>query len=170
MLTALHALDPAILPAGTPSWTVPEEHEEVRRLAESGLPALLEPGELRLVETVLDDVPALLAESPAPVLVHGDVYEDHLLLDAATGTLGLIDFSDLAVGDPAIDLAELLDYGRPFLEDVAHRYGGGAALVDRAIRYARWLAVYLMTDHLVSAKTSFAVARIPFDRRFGEDG
>ena len=122
------------------------------------------------MEAVLDDVPALLAESPAPVLVHGDVYEDHLLLDSATGALGLIDFSDLAVGDPAIDVAELLDYGRPFLEDVVRRSGGDAALVDRSIRYARWLAVYLMTDHLVSAKTSFEVARIPFDRRFGEDG
>ncbi|HEY8317375.1 MAG TPA: aminoglycoside phosphotransferase family protein [Amnibacterium sp.] len=170
LLSALHGLDPSVLPPGTPSWTVPEEHVEVRRLAASGLPALLGPVELRLVDEVLDDVPALLAESPPPVLVHGDVYEDHLLHDPATGRLGLIDFSDLAVGDPAIDFAELIDYGRPFLEDVVRRYGGDEALTDRAIRYGRWLAVYLMTDHLVSAKTSFAEARIPFDRRVGSDG
>ena len=170
LLSALHGLDPAVLPEGTPSWTVPEEHVEVRRLAESGLRPLLRPAEAALVEAVLDDVPALLAESPPPVLVHGDVYEDHLLHDAVTGRLGLIDFSDLAVGDPAIDFAELIDYGGPFLEDVVRRYGGDAALVDRAIRYGRWLAVYLMTDHLVSAKTSFEVARIPFDRRLREDG
>ena len=170
LLSALHELEPSVLPPGTPSWTVPEEHAGVRRLAESGLPALLQPGEADLVAAVLDDIPALLAESPPPVLVHGDVYEDHLLHDPATGRLGLIDFSDLAVGDPAIDLAELIDYGRPFLEDVARRSGGDAALVDRAIRYGRWLAVYLMTDHLVTGKTSFAEARIPFDRRLASSG
>jgi aminoglycoside 2''-phosphotransferase len=164
VLTAIHAVDPADLVETAP-WTVEDEQAEVVRLAASGLPALLTSAELAEVERILADVPALLAESPAPVLLHGDVYEDHLLWDAGARRLGLIDFSDLSTGDAAIDVAELVDYGRPFLEDVARRSGGDPALVDRALRYARWLAVYLMTDHLLLHKTSFDVARIPFDRR-----
>ncbi len=165
LLVAIHAIDPAVLPSGTPSWSVEEEGREVARLAGAGLPGLLSAAELRAVESILADVPALLALAPRAVLVHGDVYEDHLLWDAEARRLGLIDFSDLATGDPAIDFAELGDYGPAFLADVARRYGGDAGLIDRAERYGRWLAVYLMTDHLVSRKTSFAVARIPFDRR-----
>jgi aminoglycoside 2''-phosphotransferase len=165
LLTALHAIDPAVLPPGTPSWTVAEEAEEVARLATTGLAGLLAPAELAVVDSILADVPALLAEAPAPVLVHGDVYEDHLLWNAGERRLGLLDFSDLATGDPAIDFAELVDHGPAFLGDVVRRYGGDPGLLDRAVRYGRWLAVYLMTDHLVTRKTSFAVARIPFDRR-----
>jgi aminoglycoside phosphotransferase (APT) family kinase protein len=165
LLAAIHAIDPAVLPSGTPSWTVAEEDREVARLARTGLPGLLSAPELDAVDSILADVPALLAEAPAAVLVHGDVYEDHLLWDTAARRLGLIDFSDLATGDPAIDFAELIDYGHAFVADVVRRYGGDAGLLDRAVRYGRWLAVYLMVDHLVSRKTSFAVARIPFDRR-----
>ena len=165
LLAAMHAIDPAVLPTGTPSWTVAEEHREVARLAATGLPGLLSSAELDAVEAILADVPALVTAAPGTVLVHGDVYEDHLLWDATARRLGLIDFSDLATGDPAIDFAELMDYGPAFLADVVRRYGGDAGLLDRAMRYGRWLAIYLMTDHLVSRKTSFAVARIPFDRR-----
>jgi aminoglycoside phosphotransferase (APT) family kinase protein len=165
LLAAIHGIDPGVLPPGTASWTVAEENDEVAALAATGLPGLLTPAELDAVDRILRDVPALLAAAPADVLVHGDVYEDHLLWDDDARRLGLIDFSDLALGDPAIDFAELVDYGRAFLADVVRRYGGDPALLDRAGRYGRWLAVYLMTDHLVSRKTSFAVARIPFDRR-----
>lgn len=167
LLVALHAIDPAILPPGTPSWSVEEEDAHVAELARSGLPALLDEREMALVESVLTDVPALLAAAPAPVLVHGDVYEDHLLWDGDRRRLGLLDFSDLATGDPAIDFAELTDYGLPFLTSVVRRAGGDDALLDRAVRYGRWLAVFLLADHLESRKTPFAVARVPFDRRVG---
>lgn len=33
------------------------------------------------------------------------------------------------------------------------------------MRYGRWLAVFLTTDHLVSSTTTSAVARIRVDRR-----
>ncbi|MGN6743428.1 MAG: phosphotransferase family protein [Amnibacterium sp.] len=165
LLVALHRIEPSVLPAGTPTWSVEEEDAHVAELARTGLPALLSRDEMRRVEEILADVPGLVAASPEPVLVHGDVYEDHLLWDGRRRRIGLLDFSDLATGDPAIDFAELIDYGRPFLEAVVARYGGDDALLGRAVRYGRWLAVYLMADHLESRKTPFGVARIPFDRR-----
>ncbi|HKN98224.1 MAG TPA: phosphotransferase [Pseudonocardiaceae bacterium] len=61
-----------------------------------------------------------------PVLVHGDLAPEHVLVDDSGRVVGLIDFEDAAVGDPAIDFAGLLpllgadrldqliaDYGRP---------------------------------------------------------
>ncbi len=43
-----------------------------------------------------------------PVLVHGDLWDDHVLLDPATSQLGVIDFGDVAIGDPALDVSELM--------------------------------------------------------------
>ncbi len=47
---------------------------------------------------------------PRPVpsritLVHGDFYARHLLLDGNSGAAGVIDWGDLHIGDPAIDIA-----------------------------------------------------------------
>lgn len=61
-----------------------------------------------------------------PVLVHRDLAAEHILVDDGGHVVGLIDFEDAAIGDPAIDFAGLLavlgpdrtgtllrDYGRP---------------------------------------------------------
>jgi aminoglycoside phosphotransferase (APT) family kinase protein len=61
-----------------------------------------------------------------PVLVHRDLAAEHILVDDDGRVVGLIDFEDAAIGDPAIDFAGLLavlgpdrtntllgDYGRP---------------------------------------------------------
>jgi hypothetical protein len=45
-------------------------------------------------------------------VMHNDIGAEHVLLDAATGRVtGLIDFADLAVGDPAGDFAGLASIG-----------------------------------------------------------
>jgi aminoglycoside phosphotransferase (APT) family kinase protein len=57
-------------------------------------------------------VPRLLAEGrrldrPAgkPVLVHGDLHVRHLLVDGAGAPTGVIDWGDICLADPAVDLA-----------------------------------------------------------------
>jgi aminoglycoside 2''-phosphotransferase len=45
-----------------------------------------------------------------PVLVHGDLGVEHILVDPADASLaGVIDFGDTGTGDPAVDVAGLLD-------------------------------------------------------------
>lgn len=44
-------------------------------------------------------------EVRADTLVHGDLYSRHLLLDDAFDLCGVIDWGDVHVGDPALDLA-----------------------------------------------------------------
>jgi aminoglycoside phosphotransferase (APT) family kinase protein len=50
---------------------------------------------------------ALGWEAPAgpPVLVHGDLHVRHLLLDAADRVAGVIDWGDVCMADPAVDLS-----------------------------------------------------------------
>ncbi|HST62458.1 MAG TPA: phosphotransferase [Longimicrobium sp.] len=47
----------------------------------------------------------LPAPPPAPVLVHGDIYVRHLLVDDARRVSGVIDWGDVHAGDPAVDLS-----------------------------------------------------------------
>ncbi|HEX6909128.1 MAG TPA: phosphotransferase [Longimicrobium sp.] len=58
---------------------------------------------LRLFEGELPGPP------PAPVLVHGDLYARHLLVDDARRVCAVIDWGDVHAGDPAVDL--MLPYG-----------------------------------------------------------
>lgn len=47
-----------------------------------------------------------------PVLVHGDLAAEHILIDPdAEEITGIIDWSEVAVGDPAIDVAGLCHWG-----------------------------------------------------------
>ncbi len=70
------------------------------------------------------------AQSPPPAfpgparLVHDDLSPEHLLVDLDTGDLvGILDWSDAALGDPARDFAPLVAWhGWPFADDVLRHY------------------------------------------------
>jgi hypothetical protein len=84
----------------------------VDRLRQDRLPTLL-----GRVPTLKGPVEGFLQRyrhdrSPREVILHGDLVGDHLLLDEQTGRLaGIIDFSDVALGDPAHDLLGFWAYG-----------------------------------------------------------
>jgi aminoglycoside 2''-phosphotransferase len=166
----LSALHTAPL-AGTPLERVPpsylsEDQREVRRAVGVHLRGVLEPQELAEVEEILADVDRLLEADLPRVFLHGDVYSRHLLWDAGARRLGVIDFTDMCLGDPAVDFAELHEYGDDVVRAVHGRWTGprDPGLLDRAWTYQRWAGVYLMTDHFEVGKTSWAQARATFDR------
>ncbi|GAB2606652.1 aminoglycoside phosphotransferase family protein [Kocuria himachalensis] len=166
----LSALHTAPVP-GTPLEQVPasflaEDQDDVRSAAAAHLPGVLTPAELREVDRILAEVDALLAAKLPEVVVHNDVYSRHLLWDDDAARLGVIDFSDMCIGDPAVDFAELYEYGEAFVRAVHERYTGpdDPGLLHRAWTYQRWIAVYMLTDHFDVGKTSWGVARETFDR------
>jgi aminoglycoside 2''-phosphotransferase len=58
-----------------------------------------------------------------PVLVHGDLGPDHIIFDPSRGELGgIIDFGDVAIGDPAGELTWRADYGEDFFRKVLSAY------------------------------------------------
>jgi aminoglycoside phosphotransferase (APT) family kinase protein len=102
-----------------------------------------------------DEVSRLLADAerlpppPRTVLLHGDLHVRHVLVDGSAGVTGVIDWGDLCVGDPSIDLS--LAYGsfagdarRAFLE----AYGPVDGLTELR---ARVIAVFLAAALLAYA-------------------
>ena len=59
-----------------------------------------------------------------PALVHNDFSKDHILIDTVNKQIsGIIDFGDIAIGDPSYDFLYLLDeFGKRFLKEVLRYY------------------------------------------------
>ena len=90
-------------------------------------------------------------ESPSPFeglprLVHNDLWAEHVLIDARTGSVsGIIDWGDAVVSDPAVDFACLFAwYGERWLGRVLDSYSGGpdSQLIVRARYLAACLAIH----------------------------
>jgi aminoglycoside phosphotransferase (APT) family kinase protein len=94
----------------------------------------------RSVAVLLDEAAALPRPEPVSVL-HGDLHMRHLLVDESGALSGVIDFGDVCVGDPAVDLSLLWSLlpaeGR---QDFLDEYG---PLRDDQLVRARVLAINL---------------------------
>jgi aminoglycoside phosphotransferase (APT) family kinase protein len=103
-LDALHAVDVDDVPAQRPDWleTYRRQADEFRRVV---LP-LLDPDERPRGEALLAEVETLTGFRPA--LTHSDLGPTHLLVRDGR-LVGVIDWGDARVGDPAIDYAWLLN-------------------------------------------------------------
>ncbi|HEY3577121.1 MAG TPA: phosphotransferase [Gaiellaceae bacterium] len=103
-LDALHGLEVDDVPARHPDWleTYREQAEEFRRLV---MP-LLDPDERTRGDALLAEVETLTGFQST--LTHSDVAPNHLLVREGT-LVGVIDWGDARVGDPALDYAWLLN-------------------------------------------------------------
>jgi aminoglycoside phosphotransferase (APT) family kinase protein len=88
--------------------------------------------------------------APRPrVLVHGDFYARNLLVDDVARLVGVLDWGDVHVGDPAVDLAAAFTLVPPAARasfrasyDARLERGGGAAPIsDETWRLARFRAI-----------------------------
>ena len=114
-LTALHAVPiETTIEAGVPRQPLGETLEELRADALADLPRMRKVDATAPIEawrTFLEAAPDPGQERRA-VLLHNDFAAEHLLVDDASGTItGVIDWSDVAVGDPAFDFAGLFHWG-----------------------------------------------------------
>jgi aminoglycoside phosphotransferase (APT) family kinase protein len=103
-LEALHAVDPSRLPVERLQWveSYREQCAEFERLVLPLLERELRPNAKRLfgaVEGLVDFKPAL---------IHGDLGPEHLLVRDGR-LVGVIDWGDARLGDPALDYAWLLN-------------------------------------------------------------
>jgi aminoglycoside phosphotransferase (APT) family kinase protein len=108
-LRALHAVDPerprvAALPLDPNDRSDPARREErtlacLDRLQGNGLDAPLE-----AAAALVRRAAALPAASAAPVVSHGDLHPRHVLINGPDVT-GIIDWGDLCVADPCVDLS-----------------------------------------------------------------
>lgn len=174
LLSALHARDTTTSPMNlVPHSYQPENLDFVRGIVENNLPAVFTADEMRTAREICDEVGALQSTLQPRVFLHYDIYPRHLYWDRVIsptgreqGRLGLIDFTDMCIGDPAIDFAELYDYGAGFVEEVLARYVGRVdpGFLDRAWTYQRLAGLYMIAGHLYYGEETWEYARSTFDR------
>src|SRR6185503_8874942 len=81
-----------------------------------------------------------LAAGLAPALVHRDLAAEHVLFDLTTHELtGIIDWSEIAISDPSIDLAGFFHWGgQACIDAIRSEYVG--TIDERVLSQARFLA------------------------------
>lgn len=109
-LAALHSIPDVVHAAGADlidrmnvGKRLPGVRERLHRLQQYALVRDLRPFEA-IIEEALRVAPAATDRSRC-VLVHGDLYSRHLLVNAARELCGVIDWGDVHHGSPAVDLA-----------------------------------------------------------------
>lgn len=97
-----------------------------------------------------------------PCLIHGDLGCYHILFDPGSRRLsGVIDFGVAGVGDPANDLACLIQYyGESFVRRFAPVYPLDERLMNRARFYARGLELQWLLNGLRSGEPFWFAAHI----------
>ena len=120
---------------------IPQVRERLGRLVALGLTDTVD--RLTWIFDGIDELPGPLA------LVHGDLYARHLLVDDAGQLAGIIDWGDIHLGHPAIDLSIAFS----FLPPSSHAVFRGAygPIDDLAWRSARFRALYYATVLLIYA-------------------
>jgi aminoglycoside phosphotransferase (APT) family kinase protein len=103
-LEALHSLDPASLPLRALAW-IDEYVDRCERFARDVL-LLLDSDVQGRARDLLAAAQTLTGFEPVPI--HGDVLPEHLLCNDGR-LVGVIDWGDACVGDPALDYAWLLN-------------------------------------------------------------
>ncbi|MGJ4092111.1 hypothetical protein HMPREF2678_02965 [Corynebacterium sp. HMSC058E07] len=121
LLATMHAFDPDVLPISrVDSWwsdgaatstpnrvprSLPGKLELMKQRVAEVVAPHLSAAETDFVERVFAQVDDMLARPyQQRALNHGELHEDHMLW-TAEGGVGVIDFSDMTVGDPALDYA-----------------------------------------------------------------
>jgi aminoglycoside phosphotransferase (APT) family kinase protein len=149
-LRELHAVDPA-----TVADLIPTEEADPREWLDDldGPPELV-----RMLHVTCP------RRSPHRVVAHADLGAEHVLEREGTLT-GIIDWSDAAITDPALDLARLYrDFGPGFLQELVKVYGPLPGGMPRVEFFARCAALEDLAygratgrrEYVTNAERSFA--------------
>ncbi len=128
--------------------------------------------EIDVLEAYLERLKASFSQIKNLTLAHQDLLPDHILWDRATRQISIIDFSDRAWADPALDFAGILFYGDKFVKRVLDMYRGSpdSGLPERARLYNMRVPLYLMTDALMGLPCSYEEGYALFRKLFFQTG
>lgn len=135
-LLALHHISPDFLPLKHPvdpasKWET--QHQKVLPV----LKAEFMPAEFRVIKHWWDNF--LIDERMQrynPVLQHGDLWYENILVETGMENLmGIVDWEQLSIGDPAQDFATLLHLGESFVRRVLQAYQSLGGELDMNFEY-----------------------------------
>ena len=168
-LTALHETSTSVArECGVSEQDPQKDHEDLVRDVETLVLPRLAPHEVRTIRAFLTELAAEVKPTRPTALVHGDLDGAHILWDAENEQANIIDFSDRSIGDPALDLAGPLAYGRTFVERVLEQYRGprDQGTLRRATLYFRRASLETMADALHGYPCTFQEGYTAFTARF----
>lgn len=124
--------------------------------------------DIQLVEEYFGALRGALSHDHSHVLAHNDLTSEHILWDSKTKRINIIDFSDRALGDPAGDLAGLLEYGAKFTEKVFGLYSGKKddRMLKRAQLYFKRIPFSIMIGSMRGFPCTFEQGYTVFRERF----
>jgi len=142
------------------------EAKKLRKQVNKFLQGVLTKDEYAQVLQILEEVDVIV-NKPLPVaLIHNDISSSHIIWDSVSKTVGIIDFSDRCLSDPAYDFMELFLYGKVFAEQVFGMYEGlkDEEFLHRAWVYLKRLGVYILVDSFINDKITYKKAKTLFDK------
>jgi aminoglycoside phosphotransferase (APT) family kinase protein len=144
-LKALHDVEPAqLIGRGLPPDEIGRlDHEKRLRMTRERVLDLTLSGDLvggDLLTTWLEAYPTVALEDEKRRLVHGDLYARHILISNSGQPTGVIDWGDVHLGDPALDIA-IAHLILPSNSHAAFRAAYGP-IDDRTWNAARYRAIY----------------------------
>lgn len=94
-------------------------------------------------------------------VVHGDLRSAHILWEKSTSQVGIIDFSDMHVGDPAIDFVGISQISSGFLKQVLSKYdvANKEEICQRADQLAKLGLYYELLEYGPSCKLAAEMER-----------
>lgn len=89
-----------------------------------------------------------------PVFIHNDLSHDHVLLNRDKTIAGIIDFGDIAIGDPASEFNGFFDYDLKMPRQIYKLYEGpkDKTFLERAEKRFMYRWIYLIYAGLVRVK------------------
>jgi aminoglycoside phosphotransferase (APT) family kinase protein len=161
LLTKVHGIDTdaaAVRGILTEDWPLEVLLEETMSFREAVFPRL--PAELLpLCAPYLDGSCPLPRSTAFHCLVHGDLVDEHILVDADGRVCGVIDWGDSCISDPSQDFAALYTWlGESFVRNVLDHYTGPSdpALMEQITFRARCLALTTFGWSVTGRATSAA--------------
>jgi aminoglycoside 2''-phosphotransferase len=124
--------------------------------------------DIQRTQEYLDESKGALSHDYSNVLVHNDLASEHILWEHTGKQINIIDFSDCAFGDPAIDFGGLLEYGPEFTERVFKLYSGDKddQMLKRAQLYFKGVPLWIMKDSMDGFPCTFEQGYAMFKQRF----
>ena len=146
-----------------------EVEERIKKELRSKLLPRLSKMEIQSIEEFYESSRSLLGKEYERRAVHGDFYSENMIWDKHTSQLGIIDFTDCLVGDPAKDFEALFEFGDDFVQLAYERYQGTKDdfFLDRAERYYKVHSIYTLLSFFFDSQISYDWAYSSFRERFG---
>ena len=120
---------------------------DIRKFVEKILPRLHDLAERKVIED-LSPLLRIVEEAPASVpnpriLLHGDLEAEHLLVDNSHSLTGIIDWGDVQLGHPSLDLAVGWNFFSP--EGRQEFFAAYGPIDDETMRLSRLRALWAAT-------------------------